>query len=65
MYKKYFVLKEDTGCDDYPTLVRLKDYKNQRGQDKPTSAELAKQLISEGYKKIETQTNIILHKVGT
>lgn len=64
MYKKYFVLKEDIGCDNYPTLVRLKDYKNRRGQDKPTSAELAKKLVDEGYAKIETPTNIILHKLG-
>jgi len=64
MYKKYFVLTENVGCNNYPNLIRLKDYKNRSGQDTPTSAELAKQLINEGYLRIETPTNIILHKLG-
>jgi len=65
MAKKYFVLKEDTDCDNYPTLVRVKDYCNQSGSETPTSPQLASQLKKEGYITIETETNIILTALGT
>ena len=64
MAKKYFVLKEDKGCSNYPTLVRLKDYCNQSGKSKPNSVQLAKELVKNGYKKIVTNTNIVLSYLG-
>jgi len=64
MTKKYFVLKEDTNCDNYPTLVRLKDYCNSSASSEPTSQQLATDLINQGYLKIESATNVIFTKIG-
>ena len=64
MAKKYFVLKEDLECDNYPTLVRLKDYCKKSGESNPNSVQLTKELLDKGYQKIETDTNIILTHLG-
>ena len=64
MAKKYFVLKEDTDCDKYPTLVRLKDYCNSSASSEPTSQQLVTDLINQDYLKIESDTNIIFTKIG-
>jgi hypothetical protein len=61
MKKRHFVLVEDNQYSNYPSLIRIKEYcSSTKGK---TSNQLAKILEKQGYKRLVSPTNIILHKI--
>ena len=60
MPKAYFVLTELKDFCDYPALVRIKDYTSQKGQTPQNTVAIAKSLENQGYKRVESTTNVIL-----
>ena len=57
-YKNHFVLVELSNYDKYPVLIPVRDYYQVTGEN-PTSRNIGENLERQGYKRIESDKNII------